>query len=690
MLQINNLSKTYCSKKSGKINALKCISVDFGERGLVFLTGKSGSGKSTLLNLIGGIDSATSGEIVICGRSSSSFSEEDFEDYRNSSVGFVFQDYNLIESYKAGENIGLALELQGKPAARSEIEALMQKVALCDEQGNSLYNRKINELSGGQKQRVAIARALIKDPKIILADEPTGALDSKTGAQLYELLKKLSKDKLVIVVSHDVENAKKYGDRIIELQDGCIKSDTLSAKNSYIAENVENMDFTRSKLPFKRSFVMGLSSLRHKKFRLVLSIILSTVTFIFFGFCLTAASVNEIDTELNTLFDSGQKTVSVRSHFFEYDEPTFSESQLDFIAGYNNNAVNIEFDSVYWLSSVRDRFGDGAYSTGNNPYVELGLASFRRFAELDPITGLEDANLRPDSRFVDRSLCQIPTKFDEIAITDLRADMFIRFGYREDDGTVSAIPTPDVLIGKKLGDFTITGVYETDQNINALKEYEGYDANSDEYVKAVFGMSVETIVSYGFVAKGFYLANSHKPNIGACLVKLSGNTAADAAFLDDLRYVDGERPVSIRTPYSALMNSIGFITQMLITPFMVMAAMFAVFAALLMLNFLTVSIDFNKRDIGILRAMGATRKNIQTICLSESLIIASIDFVLSLIGVFIVCHVLNSIYTLSVFVVGFFQIAMMFLLCFGVATIVTLLPIRRLTKKPPINIINNK
>lgn len=202
------------------MRAIDDVSVRFGEKGMVFLLGKSGSGKSTLLNLCGGLDSPDSGEIIIKGRSSKDFSRSDFDSYRNTFVGFIFQEYNILNEFSVEDNIALALELQGKNKNKEQVRAILEQVELED-----FAKRKPNTLSGGQKQRVAIARALVKNPEIIMADEPTGALDSNTGKQVFDTLKKLSKDKLVIVVSHDREFAKIYGDRIIELKDGKIISD---------------------------------------------------------------------------------------------------------------------------------------------------------------------------------------------------------------------------------------------------------------------------------------------------------------------------------------------------------------------------------------------------------------------------------------------------------------------------------
>lgn len=220
MLEVINLTKIYKSKVGANVKALDGVSVRFPEKGMVFLLGKSGSGKSTLLNVCGGLDSPTSGEIVVKGRSSKHFSQSDFDSYRNTFIGFIFQEYNILNEFSVEDNIALALELQGKPKNRKAIAELLKQVDL-----TGYAKRKPNTLSGGQKQRIAIARALVKSPEIIMADEPTGALDSATGKQVFDTLKKLSEDKLVIVVSHDRDFAEQYGDRVIELKDGKIISD---------------------------------------------------------------------------------------------------------------------------------------------------------------------------------------------------------------------------------------------------------------------------------------------------------------------------------------------------------------------------------------------------------------------------------------------------------------------------------
>lgn len=236
MLEVKNLSKIYRPKNGVEVRALDDVSLCFPETGMVFLLGKSGSGKSTLLNVCGGLDSPSGGEVIVKGRSSKNFTQGDFDSYRNTFIGFIFQEYNILNEFSVEDNIALALELQGKPKDKEAVKKLLADVDL-----EGYAKRKPNTLSGGQKQRIAIARALIKSPEIIMADEPTGALDSATGKQVFETLKKLSRDKLVIVVSHDRDFAELYGDRIIELKDGKVLSDIskIQEKQQQLTKNVD-------------------------------------------------------------------------------------------------------------------------------------------------------------------------------------------------------------------------------------------------------------------------------------------------------------------------------------------------------------------------------------------------------------------------------------------------------------------
>ena len=222
MLEIRNIVKDYATG-SETVHALKGVSIAFRESELVSILGQSGCGKTTLLNIIGGLDQYTSGDLIINGQSTKKYKSADWDTYRNHSIGFIFQSYNLIPHQSVLSNVELALTLSGvsKSERRQRAKEALEKVGL----GDQLHKRP-NQMSGGQMQRVAIARALVNDPDILLADEPTGALDSETSIQIMELIKEIAKDRLVIMVTHNPELAEKYSTRIVRLLDGKIVGDS--------------------------------------------------------------------------------------------------------------------------------------------------------------------------------------------------------------------------------------------------------------------------------------------------------------------------------------------------------------------------------------------------------------------------------------------------------------------------------
>ena len=227
MLQLKNISKTYRSKNGVTHRALNDISLSFGETGLVFIVGRSGGGKSTLLNVIAALDKADRGDMLLYGNSFKEFSGAKLDSYRNTYIGVVFQDYNLLPTLTVYQNIALALGLQSV-ISDERVDGVIEKLGL-----QEIKDRKPNEISGGQSQRVAIARALVKDPKMILADEPTGNLDSKTGHEMFDIFKEISKEKLVIIVTHDRDIADELGDRVIEIKDGRIHKDLIRTTELY-------------------------------------------------------------------------------------------------------------------------------------------------------------------------------------------------------------------------------------------------------------------------------------------------------------------------------------------------------------------------------------------------------------------------------------------------------------------------
>ena len=287
-MRVQNICKTYHTQTGEAVHALNGISFDLPATGVVAILGKSGSGKSTLLNVLSGLDRFDSGDIQCFGKSMKNFSAKELDYYRNSCVGFVFQEYHLIPELNVCDNIALALQLQGQAGAKEKIQAVLKQVDL-----EGYEKRNIDELSGGQKQRVAIARALVKEPKIIFADEPTGALDSHTGESILQILKAVSAEKLVILVTHDREFAEKYGDRVIELADGVVIKD--SGADYRFTEVEKEMSLRRSRMPIRSALKIGCSNFKYHPIRLISTVVLSVIAFLMLGVSLITSTVTYSD-----------------------------------------------------------------------------------------------------------------------------------------------------------------------------------------------------------------------------------------------------------------------------------------------------------------------------------------------------------------------------------------------------------
>ena len=579
MLETKELVKIYKPKKGVPVKALDKVSLKFPDKGMVFLLGKSGSGKSTLLNVLGGLDSYDGGEIIIKGVSSKNFKQQHFDSYRNTYVGFIFQEYNVLDEFSVGANIALAIELQNRKASDGEINDILKQVDL-----EGFGARKPNELSGGQKQRVAIARALVKKPQIIMADEPTGALDSNTGRQVFDTLKKLSETKLVIVVSHDREFAEQYADRIIELSDGHVISDveldstptteseapaaldfhdnivevpcgyhlteqdrekinayierlksgsleiTVSRKNEASkrfvmtdtskikTEDGSGFKLIKSKLPLKNAFKIGASGLKHKKIRLVFTILLSCIAFGLFGLSDTFGAYNHVKTCTNSLTDSGVKYLSVAkskkiesgSDFYWRDYGYgISETNLKEVS----EGTQVKMHGVY--SPIN---ADLSFDAQTNPEIKLTETDYNIYSRA--FGGFAEIN---DSVIKDMGFKLLAgtlpdgTK-DEIAVSEYIFEIFKKAQYfdgvtlkKAADGTQTpvyqAINSYNDLIGKTITlnnvKYTVTAIIDTGFDISryaSLTEKKQHQSKAEQMVDFVLYNEFSSSSAYSYAS----------------------------------------------------------------------------------------------------------------------------------------------------------------------------------------------
>ncbi|MBR5451958.1 MAG: ABC transporter ATP-binding protein/permease [Clostridia bacterium] len=377
MLQLKNIKKDYCTGDI-TVHALKGIDLTFRESEFVSILGPSGCGKTTMLNIIGGLDQYTSGDLIINGKSTKDFRDRDWDAYRNHSIGFVFQSYNLIPHQSVLANVELALSLSGvkKSERRKRAKKALEDVGL----GNQLH-KKPSEMSGGQMQRVAIARALVNNPDIILADEPTGALDTETSTQVMDILKEVAKDRLVVMVTHNPDIAQKYSTRIIRMIDGVITSDSNPLSDKEISDleksdaqkNAETKKQKKPSMSFITSFGLSLKNLLTKKGRTVLTSFAGSIGII--GIALIFAVSQGMTTYINTV---QEETLSSYPLTLEAQHLDMSTILATFMGSAVSNKEH-QNDKVYQKGMLYDMINTLNSLEAN----ENDLASFKKYLEAE-------------------------------------------------------------------------------------------------------------------------------------------------------------------------------------------------------------------------------------------------------------------------------------------------------------------
>ena len=804
MISFNNVSKEYRSKKGQITKALNDININLGDKGLVFIIGKSGSGKSTLLNILGGLDSKTSGHIYIDNKDIDSFREKDYDSYRNTYIGFIFQDFNLLEEYNVFDNVMLSAKLLRKKVDKEEILNLLERLGL-----KGLEYRNINELSGGQKQRVGIARALIKNPKIILADEPTGNLDSHSSLETFKLLKEISKEKLVVVVSHDLENANTYADKILELQDGnAIRNDlTVEAKDD------NTFSLTKSRLPFKECLHFALTSLKSNKVKLFFTVILTMISLVFMGI-----SVN------TSMFD---KNILATDTLIENNETYYDISYVNII-----NSTYRTKEELPMTDEIISDFEKENNVTANPMYYiydNNSILSFEPINDKDTIIPITTYVEIKDDKLLSNIIGTIPKTNNEIAIHKYLADNIMEKGIKDINGNLFKPTSYDNLVNSRrelpfgLNNVIIVGIIDDDNsrykdlsNQTISQDYSSYYINKaytiygknldlkfnttdeallnnavineDKVLKdgGISGIKVynnngdvitpitnltsdEVIVSLNYLQEyvdGFkeeldiYLANNsgeynellstfitnyittnnltvpfetHYNTKGYYKdLKITGVSLTDnyisKDYLEEIKseavhkelisfrvydnnetsllkifrkypsYEDDARgkTLFITMPYSDDINSLAYIYSFLNKYINIVTLVFILFTILLFSNFIYVSINYSKKQIGILRALGTNKGDIIRIFLYESLTVGIISYIVSIILWFIIIGILNnSIFGNRGFIFNGIVThplvpILMFIYTIIISIIITIISLSKITKIKPIDAILNK
>ncbi|MBO5889557.1 MAG: ABC transporter ATP-binding protein/permease [Clostridia bacterium] len=536
MIKLINICKTYKSKKDGMCKALKGVSLNFNDKGLYFILGRSGSGKSTLLNIVGGLDKHDNGEILFNGINFSSFNEKDLENYRNTQVGFVFQDYNLINDFNVFENINIALSLQAesdKTRTEQLIEESLKAVDL-----NGYQKRRINELSGGQKQRVAIARAIVKNPSIILADEPTGNLDSETSNEIFTLLKNLSKDRLIIIVSHDRESAEKYGDTIIELKDGLVDNEIEKTINSKKEETASTKIERTKNLPFIYSFKFTCKNLLNKKLKSIFTILIIAlllfITSAFHTFYAYDSVSGIVKSYNNSVYDYHILSKDVRYKFFVNHFETFTNIE-DFKCYEYLDDKQIKYLKGYSI----DFYDNKIQATIDNREKDSYLITINEIAYI-----IENESQLKDMGFIlyDGSIFNE----DGIYISDYMVKSMLVNNHSFDESNIRYEEMGGKILRYKNTEYLINGIYKT--SLADKINQEGYDITGKYSLNSytdIERVDIKTKIGAVLMTEKAYLNNyAYKPS-AKDFVNFSFNVSVENGkkitideFYNNLSYTD--------------------------------------------------------------------------------------------------------------------------------------------------------
>jgi len=436
MIRLEQVNKYY--RNAGEtVHVLKDINITFEKTGMTFILGKSGSGKSTLLNVIGGIDEFDSGEIYIEGTSISNFNKRTIEKYRSTYTGFVFQEFNVLKGLNVYDNVNLALDLQGQKENNHEkVMSILERVGLA-----GLEKRFPNQISGGQKQRVAIARALIKDPKVIIADEPTGNLDNKNRDNIMDLLKSLSSECLVVVVTHDVSLTKTYANRIIEISDGSIINDSIN--NALVNEQINQVNFKQAKMPISTSYKLGFKNMLLHKYRYLMMILLFFISLTFAGVVSNMYLANAT-LEYATYQETHKNDfVSLNT---TYTNGTFTNQSAFY--NFNIDEVIEEFGEVEVYKAMNYQFKISGYS--DNIFYKNTINRIHIIDSSSPIemmTGIYPSGTR------------------QILITDYVANSLLHYDYFPGMSTFSDLLYQELIVPDSNINLQISGIIKTNYDL---------------------------------------------------------------------------------------------------------------------------------------------------------------------------------------------------------------------------------
>jgi len=673
MLKLKNISKTYTIGDFSQ-NALDKVNLEFRQTEFVSVLGPSGGGKTTLLNVIGGLDRADSGDLIINGESTKSFKDRQWDMYRNNSIGFVFQSHNLISHLSVLQNVEMGLSLSGTNAQDKRKRAIevLDKVGLKDH-----IHKNPNQLSGGQSQRVAIARALANNPDVILADEPTGSLDTETGTQVLDLIKEIAKEKLVIMVTHDSEMAYKYANRVIKIRDGKITDDSNPIKSDI--EESGTLNLKKTAMSFGTAFISSVNNIKTKLGRTILTAFAGSIGIIgialilslsngmqeeidkferetlssypitieplfidFLGFMEYSAEQDDLEshpdndyiTPEKNIFEENTKVNNIDQDFIEYVTRYIDNEGQDTLAGHSYNyrinmsllsEIDGEYVEVY--GEAKTVSGPSNFGPGDN------IIPFH----LQPDGIVFDDNYdilagqAPNSDFENK---QIEVFLSINNYNQLPREYLEALGFNLDNIEEDTQISFSDLVGKQVklyvGDYdsgsdindaytvTISGIIRTKENSNIslfMRNGLVYSSDVEEYLMSTYPQEVGGIQSISLYPNDF----SSKDKVLSHLDDYNvGKPEAESIFYND-------QAALFTTISSGIIDAISIV--------LIAFASISLVVSSIMISIITyVSVLERTKEIGVLRALGARKKDISRVFNTENIIIG---FSAGLVGIII-------------------------------------------------------
>ena len=731
MLELKNIQKSYKTKTLNQ-HVLKGINLQFRKNEFVAILGPSGSGKTTLLNIIGGLDQYDEGDLIIKGKSTKNFKGKNWDSYRNKSVGFIFQSYNLISHMNVLDNVEMGMTLSGKKPKYRKKKAieLLEKVGLKEH-----IHKKPNQLSGGQMQRVAIARALANDPEIILADEPTGALDSKTSVQIMELIKEISKDKLVIMVTHNAELAEKYADRIIRMKDGVLEEDT-----NKVDENEDtNCEYKLNKTSMNilTAIHLSLNNIRTKKGRTFLTAFASSIGII--GIALILSLSNGFSKQIEIFEEKvadampivitedrlSNETIKAEMSMDE-NEDSFTDSKelkLEERSNVKTNNISKEYLEYLekmpteYLSSINVdyslKYGMNIIKKDNDKY-SAATSEEKELLALMPSKGFKDNSVtKLITEYYDVLQGKLPENKNEIILevnkdNTINKDVYSLLGIKEDNVSFDDILNKEIKIVfdddfyKKQGDYFIfknidEAMYNNENNltlkvvgiIRVKKEKSNvtsggtnlYYTNELQNYIIEKNSNSEIVIAQkdkNYSPKDFETTS----NLIDYLNKYNENKKEE----DKVTYLNQAELIDETS--NGIMDGITIV--------LVAFSSISLVVSSIMLGIITyISVLERTKEIGVLRSLGARKKDIRRVFNAETLIIGMISGILGILIAYLFTFPINSIIlektTLeNVAVLNPFHAIMLIAISMLLTLIGGAIPANIASKKDPVNALRTE